>query len=114
MYTHHNNFCCTITIVIIYDSDWIIQFMTIGISQTSIAYLNSVAAKNKDIFPNPEMFDPERWARDKPNPFALLLFGFGPRMCYGELHGFMPRNVYVLVHVYYNVIIHSYYRKEIC
>ena len=52
--------------------------------QTSIVYLNSVAAKNKDIFHNPEVFDPERWARDKPNPFALLLFGFGPRMCYGE------------------------------
>ena len=48
-------------------------------------YLNSVAAKNKDIFHNPEVFDPERWVRDKPNPFALLLFGFGPRMCYGEL-----------------------------
>ena len=56
------------------------------ITQTSLAYLNSVAAKNKDIFPNPEVFDPERWARDKPNPFAVLLFGFGPRMCYGELH----------------------------
>ena len=53
--------------------------------QTSLVYLNSVAAKNKDIFPNPEVFDPERWARDKPNPFALLVFGFGPRMCYGEL-----------------------------
>ena len=53
--------------------------------QTSLVYLNSVAAKNKDIFPNPEVFDPERWARDKPNPFALLSFGFGPRMCYGEL-----------------------------
>ena len=55
------------------------------IMQTSLVYLNSVAAKNKDIFPNPEVFDPERWARDKPNPFALLSFGFGPRMCYGEL-----------------------------
>ena len=54
--------------------------------QTSLVYLNSVAAKNKDIFPNPEVFDPERWTRDKPNPFALLPFGFGPRMCYGELH----------------------------
>ena len=58
--------------------------------QTSLVYLNSVAAKNKHIFPNPEVFDPERWARDKPNPFALLPFGFGPRMCYGELELAIP------------------------
>ena len=43
--------------------------------QTNIVYLNSVAAKNKDIFHNPGVFDPERWARDKPNPYAVLIFG---------------------------------------
>ena len=53
--------------------------------QTNIVYLNSVAGKNENIFPNPETFDPERWTRDKPHPFALLLFGFGPRGCYGGL-----------------------------
>ena len=53
--------------------------------QTNIVHLNSVAAKNKDIFHNPEVFDPERWTRDKPHSFAHLLFGFGPRMCYGRL-----------------------------
>ena len=51
--------------------------------QTNIVYINSVAGKKPDIFPNPEVFDPERWARDKPHPFAHLLFGFGPRSCYG-------------------------------
>ena len=63
-------------------------------------YLNSVAAKDKDIFRNPEVFDPERWARDKPNPFALLLFGFGPRMCYGELkfNAIRRVNSYIYTH----------------
>lgn len=52
--------------------------------QTNVSYLNSVVGKNEKLFPNPENFDPERWIRDKPNPFALLPFGFGPRNCYGE------------------------------
>lgn len=53
--------------------------------QTNVAYLNSVIGKNEKLFPNPENFDPARWARDKPNPFALLPFGFGPRNCYGNI-----------------------------
>ena len=60
-----------------------VKFMII-IMQTNIVYLNSVAGKDPKNFPNPTVFDPERWARDKPHPFALLLFGFGPRGCYGE------------------------------
>ena len=70
-----------------YVTNFVVSLLTLSSLhiQTSIVYLNSVAARKKDIFHNPEVFDPERWARDKPNPFALLLFGFGPRMCYGEL-----------------------------
>ena len=52
--------------------------------QTNFVYLNFLTAKNEQYFPNPERFDPARWARDKPNPFAVLPFGFGPRSCYGE------------------------------
>ena len=44
-----------------------------------------MAGKKETIFSNPEIFDPERWARDKPNPFGILNFGYGPRSCYGEL-----------------------------
>ena len=41
-----------------------------------------------DNFPEPETFKPERWSRknkDTPNVFASLPFGFGIRMCVGEL-----------------------------
>ena len=52
--------------------------------QTNILYINSIAAKNEQLFPNAKKFDPGRWARDKPDPFAILPFGFGPRSCYGQ------------------------------
>ena len=44
-----------------------------------------MVGKNEKLFPSPERFHPERWARDKSklNPFAFLPFGFGPRSCYG-------------------------------
>lgn len=61
-----------------------VNFVCNLILQTNVSYLNSVIGKNEKLFPNPENFDPERWARDKPNPFALLPFGFGPRNCYGK------------------------------
>ena len=51
--------------------------------QTNVVYLTFIAGMNEKLFPNPDKFDPERWARDKPNPFAVLPFGFGPRACYG-------------------------------
>ena len=54
--------------------------------QTNVGYMNFIIGKNEQYFPKPEEFDPQRWTRelDKPNPFALLPFGFGPRACYGE------------------------------
>ena len=52
--------------------------------QTNVGYLNFIIGKNEQFFPNPEKFDPARWTRDKPNPVALLPFGFGPRICYGN------------------------------
>lgn len=48
-----------------------------------------VACKEADKFPNPEQFQPERWlhktqAARNVNPFTLLPFGFGYRMCVGR------------------------------
>ena len=52
--------------------------------------MNFVIGKKEEYFPNPEIFDPDRWGRDKPNPFALLPFGFGPRACYGKIVLMLP------------------------
>ena len=46
-----------------------------------------VQARLPDLFPEPELFKPERWQRDthtSSHTFASLPFGFGTRMCVGE------------------------------
>ena len=44
--------------------------------------------RSPDVFEYPDMFIPERWNREEEhvrNTFAHVPFGFGPRMCVGEL-----------------------------
>ena len=51
------------------------------------------ASTNEKYFSNPLMFQPQRWLREddkaglgrkRDNPFLVLPFGFGPRMCIGR------------------------------
>jgi cytochrome P450 len=36
-----------------------------------------------ELFPDPDAFLPDRWARIAPSPYAYLPYGAGPRMCLG-------------------------------
>ncbi len=36
-----------------------------------------------DLYPNPEVFDPDRWLTITPSPYEYLPFGAGPRLCLG-------------------------------
>ena len=36
------------------------------------------------VYPEPEKWDPARWARDKPDPSYFVPFVFGPRACIGK------------------------------
>ena len=56
--------------------------------QTLVVMPIRVAGQLPDNFPEPEKFKPERWSRknkDTVNVFGSLPFGFGVRMCVGEL-----------------------------
>jgi cytochrome P450 len=43
-----------------------------------------IIGKNPNVHKDPTVFRPERWLEGKPNPFGILLFGHGPRMCPGR------------------------------
>jgi len=43
-----------------------------------------IIGKNPAVHKDPLAFRPERWLEGKHNPFGLLLFGHGPRMCPGR------------------------------
>ncbi|HYL27520.1 MAG TPA: cytochrome P450 [Candidatus Nitrosotalea sp.] len=40
--------------------------------------------RRAEYFPNPDRFDPDRWLRAEPPPFAYVPFGGGARKCIGE------------------------------
>ncbi|XP_022919387.2 cytochrome P450 9e2-like [Onthophagus taurus] len=51
--------------------------------------------KDKNYFPNPEDFDPERFA-DGVNSYAYMPFGIGPRMCIGARLALMEIKTYII------------------
>ncbi|MBX3061913.1 MAG: cytochrome P450 [Anaerolineae bacterium] len=54
---------------------------------TFVLYAIAASHLNPKVFPDPEKFDPDRFAapreEDKKNPYALVGFGGGPRICIG-------------------------------
>ncbi|XP_035690058.1 probable cytochrome P450 49a1 [Branchiostoma floridae] len=57
-------------------------------AKTIIIIGNDVISSLPEYYPEPEVYKPERWLRDDESssiqPFTLLPFGYGPRMCIGR------------------------------
>ncbi|KAI5107331.1 sterol 26-hydroxylase, mitochondrial [Silurus meridionalis] len=54
---------------------------------TSFSVFHYAISQDETVFPEPKMFQPERWLRDgraRPNPFGAVPFGFGVRGCVGK------------------------------
>lgn len=50
---------------------------------------NQVACRQESNYPEPDVYIPERWLKERTegsraHPFTLLPFGYGPRMCIGK------------------------------
>ncbi|XP_068233951.1 probable cytochrome P450 49a1 isoform X2 [Palaemon carinicauda] len=54
----------------------------------SVLFMNALLGWEESVFPQAEMFLPERWLRDKPlgyiHPYTILPFSHGTRMCIGR------------------------------
>ena len=50
---------------------------------------------NRDpvLYPEPDRFDPDRWATLKPSPFQYLVFGAGGHMCPGTTFGYQMMRI---------------------
>lgn len=50
-----------------------------------LVFCNSFISKSEKYFKNAKSFDPDRWMHENEiNPYAVLSFGFGARMCIGR------------------------------
>ncbi|XP_078598369.1 putative cytochrome P450 49a1 [Branchiostoma floridae x Branchiostoma japonicum] len=57
-------------------------------AKTTVFMVDDVISSLPEYYPEPEVYRPERWLRDDESssvqPFTLLPFGYGPRMCIGR------------------------------
>src|SRR5262249_49222512 len=50
---------------------------------TPIIFSQVITHHMSELFPEPEVFRPERWQTISPSPYAYFPFAAGPRMCIG-------------------------------
>ena len=50
---------------------------------TVVIFSQFMTHHRADLYPNPEVFDPDRWLTINPSPYEYLPFGAGPRLCLG-------------------------------
>ena len=56
-------------------------------AKTNVLLGNFILHRNKEMFPNPDTFDPERFStsnQEKRHPYSYIPFSAGPRNCIGQ------------------------------
>jgi len=67
-------------------------------AKTNIILANFILHRNKEAFPNPDSFDPDRFSSSnssKLNPYAYVPFSAGPRNCIGQKFALMEEKVMI-------------------
>jgi cytochrome P450 len=60
---------------------------------THVVFSPAVTHRRPDLYPQPDRFIPERWARIDPSPYEYLPFGSGPRRCLGATFAMMELKI---------------------
>ena len=61
-----------------------VELGPISLAKNSVVIFSQFMTHHRpDLYPNPEVFDPDRWLTITPTPYEYLPFGAGPRLCLG-------------------------------
>ena len=71
-----------------------IEFEEVDLSANSnVGILTTLVHRDPEIYPNPERFDPDRWANRTYKPYEFLAFGGGIRRCIGAAMAIMEMKI---------------------
>lgn len=61
-----------------------VELGPLSLAKNSVVIFSQFMTHHRaDLYPNPQVFDPDRWLTITPTPYEYLPFGAGPRLCLG-------------------------------